>query len=119
MYRLMTRVDYSEDSRYFVLAVYTDDSTHPRSPNCEGVYDMGNNSKWWQCSTDKLLSDDREYKYFTLCQDMFEKPIKRNIIFNKQGEVVLLCDDETHYSLECVYGSIERYLKIQQTTLGL
>ena len=114
-YKLMTRVDYGEDSRHFVDAVYTNNPAHPRLKTCEGVYDMDTNVKWWQCSTDDLILDDREYKYFTLCQDIFEKPSKRNIIFNKQGEVVLLCDDETHYSLEFVYGSIESYLKTRTT----
>ena len=121
MYKLFTQVQYDDNNthRHLVNAVYTNDKQHPRLATCEGVYDMDNNCKWWQCSTDVLLLDDREYKYFTLCQDMFEKPIKRNIIFNKQGEVVLLWDDETHYSMEFVYGSIENYLKTQQTTLGL
>jgi len=97
MYRLMTRVDYGEDSRHPVLAVYTNNPAHPRLKTCEGVYDMDTNVKWWQCSTDELLLDDREYKYFTLCQDIFEKPSKRNIIFNKQGELVLLCNDAEWY----------------------
>lgn len=113
-YKLMTRVDYGEDSRHLVLAVYTDEPTHPRLHACEGVYDMDTNVKWWKCSTDDLILDDREYKYFMLCQELVDDklvPDKRNIIFNKQGEVVLLCNDETHYSLEFVYGSIESYLK--------
>lgn len=62
-YKLMTRAEYGEDSRHLVLAVYTVDHTHPRLHACEGVYDMDTNVKWWQCSTDELLLDDREYKY--------------------------------------------------------
>jgi len=73
---------------------------------CEGVYDQDTNVKWWQCSTDELLLDDREYKYFTLCQDIFEKPSKRNIIFNKQGELVLLCNDAEWYRITKTYGTI-------------
>lgn len=115
-YKLMTRVDYGEDSRHFVLAVYTDNPTHPRSPTCEGVYDMDNNCKWWQCSTDVLLLDDREYKCFMLQQD---EPEKRNIVFNKQGEVVLLCNDAEWCKITKQYGSIENYLKTQHTTLDL
>jgi len=60
-----------------ILAVYTNNPAHPRLKTCEGVYDMDTNVKWWQCSTDELLLDDREYKYFTLCQDIFEKLGKR------------------------------------------
>lgn len=119
MYRLMTRVEYGEDSRHFVDAVYTNNPAHPRLDACEGVYDMDTNVKWWQCSTDELLLDDREYKYFTLCQDIFEKPNKRNIIFNKQGELVLLCNDAEWCRITKTYGSIENYLKTQQTTLDL
>ncbi len=117
-YKLMTRVDYGEDSRHFVDAVYTNNPAHPRLHACEGVYDMDTNVKWWKCSTDDLILDDREYKYFMLCQELVDDklvPDKRNIIFNKQGEVVLLCNDETHYSLEFVYGSIESYLKTRTT----
>ena len=110
-YKLMTRVDYGEDSRHFVDAVYTNNPAHPRLDACEGVYDMDTNVKWWQCSTDELLLDDREYKYFTLCQDIFEKPNKRNIIFNKQGELVLLCNDAEWCKIAKQYGSIENYLK--------
>ena len=119
MYKLMTRAVYGDDSRHLVQAVYTDDPKHPRLSTCEGVYDQDTNVKWWQCSTDELLLDDREYKCFMLQQDEDGKPEKRNIVFNKQGEVLLLWDDETHYSMEFVYGSIENYLKTQQTTLDL
>ena len=108
-YKLMTRVDYSEDSRHLVLTVYTDEPTHPRLSTCEGVYDMDTNVKWWQCSTDELLLDDREYKYFMLCQELVDAklaPNKRNIIFNKQGEVVLLCNDAEWCRITKTYGTI-------------
>ena len=111
MYKLMIRAVYGDDSRHFVDAVYTNNPAHPRLDACEGVYDMDTNVKWWQCSTDELLLDDREYKYFTLCQDIFEKPNKRNIIFNKQGEVVLLCNDVGWCKIAKQYGGIENYLK--------
>ena len=113
-YKLMTRVDYGEDSRHFVDAVYTNNPAHPRLDACEGVYDMDTNVKWWQCSTDELLLDDREYKYFMLCQELVDAklaPNKRNIIFNKQGEVVLLCNDAEWCRITKTYGSIENYLK--------
>lgn len=119
MYKLMTRADYGDDSRHLVQAVYTDDPKHPRLSTCEGVYDQDTNVKWWQCSTDDLLLDDREYKCFMLQQDEDGKPEKRNIVFNKQGEVVLLCNDAEWCKITKQYGSIENYLKTQQTTLDL
>lgn len=125
MYRLMTRVEYGEDSRHFVDAVYTNNPAHPRLDACEGVYDMDTNVKWWQCSTDELLLDDREYKSFLLCQTIEEIldgsnsrisfiPDKRNIVFNKQGEIVLLCNDTEWCKIIKTYGSVENYLKTQE-----
>lgn len=122
MYKLFTQVQYDEYGRHLVNAVYTNDPQHPRTPAVGVVYDMDTNSKWWQCSTDELLCDDREYKNFLLCQEVEETldgsnsrinfvPDKRNIVFNKQGVVVLLCTDTEWYKIQKSYGSIENYLK--------
>lgn len=121
MYKLFTQAQYDDNGtrRQLVNAVYTDDKQHPRLDTCEGVYDQDTNVKWWQCSTDELLCDDREYKSFLLCQAFVGDkllPIKRNIVFNKKGEIVLLCNDTLWYKLISDYGSIENYLK---TTLDL
>ena len=118
----MTRAVYGDDSRHLVQAVYTDDPKHPRLSTCEGVYDQDTNVKWWQCSTDELLVDDREYKSFLLCQTIDESldgnnkritltPNKRNIVFNKQNEIVLLCDDAEWCRIMKSYGSIENCLE--------
>jgi hypothetical protein len=134
MYKLFTQAQYDDNGtrRHLVNAVYTDDKQHPRLSTCDGkgepVYDMDTNIKWWQCSTDELLCDDREYKSFLLCQEVEEVldgsnsritfvPDKRNIVFNKKGEIVLLCDDAEWCKILKDYGSIENYLKTQQTTL--
>lgn len=132
MYKLFTQAQYDDNGtrRHLVNAVYTDDKQHPRLPTCEGVYDQDTNVKWRQCSTDELLVDDREYKSFLLCQEVDESvygsnkrtaltPDKRNIVFNKKGEIVLLCDDAEWCKIQKSYGSIENYLKTQQTTLDL
>jgi len=117
MYKLFTQAQYDDNGtrRHLVNAVYTDDSTHPRLDTCEGVYDQDTNVKWWQCSTDDLLCDDREYKNFLLCQEVDESvdgnnrftPDKRNIVFNKKGEIVLLCNDAEWCRIMKSYGSIE------------
>jgi len=130
MYKLFTQAQYDDNGtrRHLVNAVYTDDKQHPRLDTCEGVYDQDTNIKWWQCSTDELLIDDREYKNFLLCQAIDESvdgnnkriiftPDKRNIIFSKQDEIVLLCDDAEWCKIIKTYGSIENYLKTQQTEL--
>lgn len=125
MYKLLKQAVWDENGRQLVNAVYTDDSTHPRQPHTEPCYDMDTNVKWWQCSTDELLVDDREYKSFLLCQEVEEKvdgnnklinftPDKRNIVFNKKGDVVLLCDDTDWYRITRAYGSVENYLKTQE-----
>jgi len=136
MYKLFTQAQYDDNGtrRHLVNAVYTDNSKHPRLDTCEGVYDQETPQsgyiKWWQCSTDELLCDDREYKNFLLCQEVDEKvdgsnkritftPDKRNIIFNKRGDIVLLCNDAEWCKIQKYYGSIENYLKTQQTTLDL
>jgi hypothetical protein len=122
MYKLFTQVQYDEYGRHLVDAVYTNDPQHPRTPDVEVCYDQDTNVKWWQCSTDELLCDDREYKNFLLCQEVEETldgsnsrinfvPDKRNIVFNKQGVVVLLCTDTEWYKIQKSYGSIENYLK--------
>ena len=124
MYKLMTQVQYDDNGthRNLVNAVYTNDPQHPRLSTCEGVYDMDTNIKWWQCSTDELLLDDSEYKSFLLCQTVEEVldgsnsrinfvPDKRNIVFNRQGGVVLLCNDEEWYKILKAYGSIENYIE--------
>ena len=66
MYKLFTQAQYDDNGtrRHLVNAVYTNDKQHPRLDTCEGVYDKDTNVKWWQCSTDELLVDDREYKSF-------------------------------------------------------
>ena len=119
MYKLFKQAVWDENGRQLVNAVYTDDSTHPRQPHTEPCYDMDTNVKWWQCSTDELLIDDREYKNFLLCQTIDESvdgnnrftPDKRNIVFNKQGEIVLLCNDTEWYKIMKSYGSIENCLE--------
>ena len=128
MYKLLTQAQYDDNGtrRHLVNAVYTDDPKHPRLPNCEGVYDQetpqSGHVKWWQCSTDDLLVDDRKYKSFLLCQEVEESvdgnnkritftPNKRNIVFNKQGEIVLLCNDTEWYRFMKSYGSIENCLE--------
>ena len=74
MYKLFTQAQYDDNGthRQLVNAVYTDDPKHLHLPTCEGVYDIDTNVKWWQCSTDELLIDDREYKNFLLCQTIDE-----------------------------------------------
>lgn len=119
MYKLFKQAVWDENGRQLVNAVYTDDSTQPRQPHTEPCYDMDTNVKWWQCSTDELLIDDREYKNFLLCQTIDESvdgnnrftPNKRNIVFNKQDEIVLLCDDAEWYKIMKSYGSIENCLE--------
>lgn len=122
MYKLFTQVQYDEYGRHLVDAVYTNDPQHPRTPDVEVCYNQDTNVKWWQCSTDELLCDDREYKNFLLCQEVEETldgsnsrinfvPDKRNIVFNKQGVVVLLCTDTEWYKIQKSYGSVENYLK--------
>jgi hypothetical protein len=128
MYKLFTQAQYDGNGtrRHLVNAVYTDDKQHPRLDTCEGVYDQetpqSGHVKWWQCSTDELLVDDREYKSFLLCQAVDEgvdgnnkritfTPDKRNIVFNKQGEIVLLCNDTEWYRIMKSYGSIENCLE--------
>ena len=124
MYKLFTQAQYDDNGtrRHLVNAVYTNDKQHPRLDTCEGVYDQDTNVKWWQCSTDELLIDDREYKSFLLCQTIDESvdgnnkriiftPDKRNIVFSKQDEIVLLCDDAEWCKIIKTYGSIENYLK--------
>ena len=121
MYKLFTQAQYEDNGtrRHLVNAVYTDDKQHPRLDTCEGVYDQDTNIKWWQCSTDELLIDDREYKSFLLCQEVDESvdgnnrftPDKRNIVFNKKGEIVLLCNDAEWCRIMKSYGSVENYLK--------
>jgi len=124
MYKLFTQAQYDDNGtrRHLVNAVYTDDSTHPRQPYTSPCYDMDTNVKWWQCSTDELLVDDRKYKSFLLCQTIDESvdgnnkritflPDKRNIVFNKQGEIVLLCNDTEWYRIMKSYGSIENCLE--------
>lgn len=128
MYKLFTQTQYDDNGtrRSLVNAVYTNDPQHPRTPDVEVCYDQDTNILWWQCSTDDLLCDDREYKNFLLCQTVEEVldgsnsritfvPDKRNIVFNKQGDIVLLCDDAEWYKIIKVFGSIENYLKTQQT----
>lgn len=128
MYKLFTQVQYDDNGthKHLVNAVYTNDKQHPRLSTCEGVYDQDTNVKWWQCSTDDLLCDDREYKSFLLCQTVEEVldgsnsritfvPDKRNIVFNRQGEIVLLCNDAGWYKIIKVFGNVENYLKTQQT----
>ena len=130
MYKLFTQAQYDDNGthRHLVNAVYTSDRQQPRLDTCEGVYDQDTNVKWWQCSTDELLCDDREYKSFLLCQTVEESvdgnnkritftPDKRNIVFNKQEEIVLLCDDAEWCKIIKTYGSIENHLKTQQTEL--
>jgi len=120
VYKLFKQAIWDDNGRQLVNAVYTDDPTHPRPPHTEPCYDQDTNVKWWQCSTDELKCDGREYIGFLLHQHLNNceyYPAKRNIIFNKQGNVVLLCDDETYWSLESVYMGIENYLKTQLTTL--
>jgi len=69
-----------------------------------------------------LLVDDRKYKSFLLCQTIDESvdgnnkritflPDKRNIVFNKQGEIVLLCNDAEWCKIMKSYGSIENCLE--------
>ena len=122
MYKLFKQAVWDENGRQLVNAVYTDDSTQPRQPHAEPCYDMDTNVKWWQCSTDELLIDDREYKNFLLCQTIDESvdgnnkritftPDKRNIVFNKQDEIVLLCNDDEWCRIIKTYGSIENYLE--------
>jgi len=124
MYKLFTQAQYDDNGTRtnLVNAVYTNDQQHPRTPDVEVCYDQDTNIKWWQCSTDELLCDDREYKNFLLCQEVEETldgsnsrinfvPDKRNIVFNKQGEIVLLCNDTEWYRIIKSYGSIENYLK--------
>ena len=120
MYKLFTQAQYDDNGtrRHLVNAVYTDDKQHPRLGTCEGVYDQDTNIKWWQCSTDELLCDDREYKSFLLCQTIDENnkqvlftPDKRNIVFNKKGKVVLLCNDTEWFRIMKSYGSIENCLE--------
>ena len=126
MYKLFKQAVWDENGRQLVNAVYTDDSTHPRQPHTEPCYDIetpqSGHVKWWQCSTDELLIDDREYKSFLLCQEVEESvdgnnkritftPNKRNIVFNKQDEIVLLCDDAEWCKIIKTYGSIENYLE--------
>ena len=124
MYKLFTQEQYDANGtrRHLMNAVYTDDPTHPRLSTCEGVYDQDTNIKWWQCSTDELLVDDREYKNFLLCQEVEESvdgnnkritftPDKRNIVFNNKGEIVLLCDDAEWCKIMKSYGSIENCLE--------
>ena len=118
MYKLFTQAQYDDDGtrRHLVNAVYTDDKQHPRLDTCEGVYDQDTNIKWWQCSTDELLIDDREYKSFLLCQAFVDDkmlPTERNIVFNKRGDIVLLCNDAEWCKRMEFYGSIENYLKAQ------
>lgn len=130
MYKLFTQTQYDDNGTRtnLVNAVYTNDPQHPRTPDVEVVYDMDTNIKWWQCSTDELLCDDREYKNFLLCQEVEETldgsnsrinfvPDKRNIVFNKQEMVVLLCTDTEWYKIQKSYGSVENYLKTQKTEL--
>ena len=124
MYKLFTQAQYDDNGtrRHLVNAVYTDDPTHPRPPHTEPCYDQDTNVKWWQCSTDELLVDDREYKSFMLCQAVDESvdgnnkritftPNKRNIVFNKQDEIVLLCNDTEWCKIMKSYGSIESCLE--------
>ena len=126
MYKLFKQAVWDENGRQLVNAVYTDDSTHPRQPYTSPCYDIetqqSGHVKWWQCSTDELLVDDREYKSFLLCQEIGESvdgnnkrttftPDKRNIVFNKQDEIVLLCDDAEWCKIIKTYGSVENYLK--------
>lgn len=130
MYKLFTQTQYDDNGtrRHLVNAVYTNDKQHPRLDTCEGVYDQDTNVKWWQCSTDELLIDGREYKSFLLCQTVDESadgnnkritftPDRRNIVFNKQGEIVLLCNDAEWCKIQKSYSSVENYLKTQQTEL--
>ena len=64
-------------------------------------------------------------RVFLLCQTIDESvdgnnrftPDKRNIVFNKQGEIVLLCNDAEWYRIMKSYGSVENYLKTLQTEL--
>ena len=126
MYKLFKQAVWDEHGRQLVNAVYTDDPTHPRPPHTEPCYDIetpqSGHVKWWQCSTDELLVDDREYKSFLLCQTIDESvdgnnkritftPNKRNIVFNKQNEIVLLCDDAEWCRIMKSYGSIENCLE--------
>jgi hypothetical protein len=126
MYKLFKQAIWDEHGRQLVNAVYTDDLTHPRSLYTEPCYDQDTPQsgyiKWWQCSTDEVLCDDREYKNFLLCQTIDEivdgnnkritlTPDKRNIVFNKRGELVLLCNDTEWFRIMKSYGSIENYLK--------
>jgi hypothetical protein len=120
MYKLFKQAVWDENGRQLVNAVYTDDSTQPRQPHTEPCYDTDTNVKWWQCSTDEFKCDGRKYIGFLLHQHLNNGewyPAKRNIVFDKNGTVVLLCDDETCWSIDSVYGSIENYLKTQQTEL--
>ena len=120
MYKLFKQAVWDENGRQLVNAVYTDDPTHPRPPRTEPCYDQDTNVKWWQCSTDEFKCDGRKYIGFLLHQHLNNGewyPAKRNIVFDKNGTVVLLCDDETCWSIDSVYGSIENYLKTQQTEL--
>ncbi len=122
MYKLFKQAVWDEHGRQLVNAVYTDDSAHPRQPHTEPCYDTDTNVKWWQCSTDELLCDDREYKSFLLCQTIDESvdgnnkritfaPDNRNIVFNKKGEIVLLCNDTEWCRIIKSYGSSENCLE--------
>ena len=122
MYKLFKQAVWDEHGRQLVNAVYTDDPTHPHPPHTEPCYDTDTNVKWWQCSTDELLCDDREYKSFLLCQTIDESvdgnnkritfaPDNRNIVFNKKGEIVLLCNDTEWCRIIKSYGSIENCLE--------
>lgn len=120
MYKLFKQAIWDEHGRQLVNAVYTDDPTHPRPPHTEPCYDSDTNVKWWQCSTDEFKCDGREYIGFLLHQHLNNceyYPAKRNIVFNKKGEIVLLCNDTEWFRIMKSYGSVENYLKTQQTEL--
>ena len=68
------------------------------------------------------IVDNTGYENYLLCQAIDESvdgnnkrvtftPDKRNIVFNKQDEIVLLCDDTEWVRIMKSYGSIENCLE--------
>jgi hypothetical protein len=112
MYKIFKQVEYDEDSRWLVEAVYTDSVNEPRLLAQDGCdtpcYDQDANIRWYRCSIDVLTFDkDDEYKCFELVKHIG----CRRIVFDKREEIVLLCTDDEWRKAMKVYGSIEKYIK--------